>query len=179
MTYVNANVPVKLSVKVSKHQKYFLAEKCAHLKENCIIHYPKVSDFKKEDQGELSQATIILQGDRSHVEVTKQMIDTILSSLHFIQIKHRHEEYGIMWKRRWEKVKQQQEEAYKSVLVITWFDLDEKGKKELGVSVELTITGNDFSTVSQVEQNIKNVPTTLVKQSLLVSIDQCKALAEA
>ena len=180
--YVNANVPVKLSVKVSKHQKYFLAEKCAHLQENCIIHYPKASDFKKEDQGELSQATITLQGDRSHVEVTKEKIDAILSSLYFIQIKRRHEEYGIMWKRRWEEIKQQQEEAYNSVLVITWFDLDEKGKKkpkELGVSVELTITGNDFITVSQVEQNLKNVRTTLIKQSLLVSIDQCKSVAEA
>ena len=179
--YVNANVPVKLSVKVSKHQKYFLAEKCGHLQENCIIHYPKASDFKKENQGELSQATITLQGDRSHVEVTKQKIDDILSSLYFIQIKYRHEEYGIMWKRRWEEIKQQQEEAYNSVLVVTWFDLDEKGKKkpkELGISVELTITG-DFMTVSQVEQNVKNVPATLIKQSLLVSIDQCKAVAEA
>ena len=70
--YVNANVSIKLSVKVTKHQKYFLAEKCTHLQENCIIHYPKVSEFKKEDQGELPQATITLQGDRSHVEVTKQ-----------------------------------------------------------------------------------------------------------
>ena len=180
--YVNANVPVKLSVKVSKHQKYFLAEKCANLRDNCIIHYPKASDFKKEDQGELSQATIILQGDRSHVEVTKENIDAILSSLHCIQFKHRHEEYGNMWKRRWEEIKRQQEEEYNSVLVITWFDFDEKGEKkpkELGVSVELTITGNDFSTVNQIEQKIKNLCTTLTKKSLCVSINQCKSVGEA
>ena len=180
--YVNANVPVKLSVKVSNYQKYFLAEKCAHLQENCIIHYPKASDFKKEDQGELSQASITLQGDRSHVEVTKEKIDAILSSLYFIQIKHRHEEYGNMWKRRWEEIKQQEEEAYNSVLVITQFDFDDKGKKkpkELEVTVELTITGNDTIIVSQVEQNIKNVRTTLIKKSLLVSKDQCKSVTEA
>ena len=180
--YVNANVPIKLSVKVNKHQKYFLTEKCGHLRENCIIHYPKASDFKKENQGEMSQATITLQGDRSHVEVAKQKIDDILSSLHLIQIKHRHEDYGNMWRRRWKEIRQQQEEAYNSVLVITWFDLDEKGEKkpkELGISVELMITGNDSITVSQVEQNIRNVPTTLIKQSLPVSKDQCKAVTEA
>ena len=180
--YVNANVPIKLSVKVSKHQKYFLTKKCAHLQENCIIHYPKDSDFKKEDQEELSQATITLQGNRSHVEVTKQKIDAILSSLHVIQIKYRHEDYGNMWIKRWKEIKQQQEEAYNSVLVNTWFDLDEKGEKkpkELGVSVEFTITGNDPITVSQIEQNIKNMPTTLTKQSLFVSKNQCKTVTEA
>ena len=186
--YVNVNVPIKLSVKVSKHQKHFLAEKCAHLQENCIIHYPKVSDFKKEGQGELSQAIITLQGDRNHVEVTKQKIDAILSTLSYTQIKHRHERYGNMWKRRWEEIKRQQEEAYNGVLVITWFDLDDfldgkdgKGKKkpkELGVSVEITVTSNDYITVCQVDQNIKSVPTTLIQQSMLVSIDQCKAVAE-
>ena len=178
--YMNTNVPIKLSVKVNKHQRYFLAEKCAHLQENCTIHYPKVSDFKKEGQEELSQATITLQGDRSHVEVTKQKIDVILSTLSFIKIKHRHEEYGNMWRRRWEEIKRQQEEAYNGVLVMTWFDY-EKGKKkpkELGVSVEITVTSNDYTTVCQVDQNIINVPTTLMQQSMLVSIDQCKAVAE-
>ena len=179
--YLNANMPIKLSVKVSKYQKYFLAEKCAHLQENCIIHYPKFSDFKKEDREELSQATITLQGDRSHVEVTKQRIDAILSTLSFTQTKHRHEGYGNMWRRRWEEIKQQQEEAYNGVLVIAWFDLDEKGKKkpkELGLGVEITVTSNDYNTVCQVDQNIKNVPTTLIQQSMLVSHDQCKAVAE-
>lgn len=181
--YVNANVPIKLSIKVSKHQKYFLAEKCAHLQENCIIHYPKASEFKKEDQGdgELTQATITLQGDRSHVEVTRQKIDDIISRLFFTQIKQRHEEYGNMWKRRWEEIKRQQEEEYNGILVITWYDLDEKGKKkpkELGVSVEITVTGDDHTAVCQVDQNLLCVPTKLIQQSLLVSIDQCKSVAE-
>lgn len=185
--YVNANMPMKLSIKVSKHQKYFLAEKCAHLQENCIIHYPKASEFKKEDQGELSQATITLQGDRSHVEVTKQKINEILSSLFFTKINQRHEEYGYMWKRRWEEIKQQQEEAYNGVLVITYYDFDEKGNndkgtkkkpKELGVSVKITITSDDYTSVCQVDQNIKNVHTTLMQQSMLVSMDQCKSVAE-
>ena len=179
--FVNTNVPIKLSVKVTKHQKYFLAEKCAHLQETCIIHYPKASDFKKEDQGELMQATITLQGDRSHVEVTKQKIDEILSRLSFTCIQQRHEEYGYMWKRRWEEIKRQQEEAYNGVLVITHYGLDEKGTKkpkDLGVSVEMTVTSDDFYTVCQVDQNIKNVPTTLMQQSILVSMDQCKSVAE-
>ena len=179
--FVNTNVPIKLSVKVTKHQKYFLAEKCAHLQETCVIHYPKASDFKKEDQGELMQAAITLQGDRSHVEVTKQKIDEILSRLSFTCIQQRHEEYGYMWKRRWEEIKRQQEETYNGVLVITHYGLDEKGTKkpkDLGVSVEMTVTSDDFYTVCQVDQNIKNVPTTLMQQSILVSMDQCKSVAE-
>lgn len=180
-SYVNANLPIKLSVKVTKRQKDFLREKCAHLQENCVIHYPKVSEFKKEDKEEFPQAAITLQGDRSQVEVTKQKLDEILSSLFFTQIKLRHEAYGYMWKRRWEEVKQQQEEAYNGVLVITWYDLDEKGKKkpkEIGVSVEITVISDNYLITCQVDQNIKNIPTTLMQQSMLVSMEQCKSVAE-
>ena len=66
--------------------------------------------------------------------------------------------------------------------MITWFGFDEKGKKkpkELGVSVEITVTGDDYFAVHQVGQNIRNVSPALLQQSILVSKDQCKSVADA
>jgi len=184
--YVSANVEVKLTVKVSKYQKYYLTEKCNKLQDNnCKILFPKLADFKKENAEDIPQADITLQGEKCHVEVAKQKIDEILSSLHHQVVKKRHSQYAMMWKRKWEEVKAQ-EETNSNVVIFTWFDFDEKEKgqkskkpKEVGVSVEIAIIGDNLLLVCQVSHNINGIADTMTTRPILASRNQCKAVADA
>ena len=152
---------IEKPINVNRYQSLYLQAKYKNVQKelNCDVVYP--TDFQ------FGNANMILIGKKFFVDEAERAIHKTIAELHAKSLKFRHNSYGEMWKRKWDKVKREMEQV-KDVVVNVLTELDEittNNPVEKGLTVEMEVIGNNRKAVCTAENEINSIGTTLMHKT--------------